>query len=94
MTPQSAEPSPQQLHLSDESEEGEEGDEGAEAEVATAEDQYVQPQLPISSPMRKKSHRYQLPAEQLDWLNKQTEEKQASSLENGNQSNWTVFRAT
>ena len=84
----STEPTPQHLHLSDESEEGEEEDMGAEAEVATAGDQHVLPLLQISSPMRKKSQRYQLPAEQLDWFDKHSaKEERAPRFENGNQSN-------
>ena len=79
MTPPSAEPTPQQLHLSDESEEGDEEDEEAaeKAEVATAEEQHMQPQMQILPPMRMKSQRYQLKAEQLG---------------NGNQFSWKVFK--
>ena len=103
VSPSAEEPSPTQLNLAEESEVDEESEEEVNedeeeeediSDVNSIDDQNMQQQISPSLPMRKSSKRYQLPAEQLNWFENQSEkEKRRPRLENGNQSNWKQFRA-
>ena len=89
----SSEPDPQQLHLSDESEEEYEEDEEEESEVEVDTAKNT-PLVTNSPPMRIKSSRYHLPAEQQDWFDKHFEiDKKPPRLENGIVTKWKLFRA-
>ena len=97
------EPEPQQLHLSDESDEEEEEYEEEEYEEETVEDDPRPTVMPtmtsshsmtMNSPQNQAGTVYQLTAEQLDWLDKQSpKETRAPRLLHGIISDWKVFRA-
>ena len=97
----SAEPDPQQLHLSDDSEEKVE--DGEEEEKATTEDNPMHNGMPtmtsfhsmnINSPQNQANTEYQLSAENQDWLDRQTpKEMKVPRVLNGIVSSSKLFRA-
>ena len=100
ISPASDEPVPEKLILSTESEgeeeceedESEEEEEDNDTEETSIEEQNIL--VPPSPPKKMRSKKYQLPVEQLNWLDNQTDkEKSRPKLENGNQSNWKKFKA-
>ena len=93
----SAEPAPQQLNLSEESEEEEDEEDEEEEEEATAAVDPTQnvpssPNMNLDLPQNQASHPYKIPADQLNWFEKQTpKEIKAPRLLNGIKSKWKIF---